>query len=253
MKEDTRSAHYLSLLVNVWAVVSPTPHWGLHSVQCTLHWGLHTAQCTLHSAHCTHAQITTVSEDATHRKLSQGGYCNLLNWPWLFHNPFKERSLHILFVVLSQIKAFSIVFMGFLCHEMEITRRGIYLANEIIMPKALQTDWLNWNYCPIQGPGWEDLQGAGLFLSSSQERFEDNHKKMLFYFAKCFRTLDMDNRQMWKYLTGVLKELKELFSINFKCENISRVCWKSVEWHAMWAPSVNDFWLFIQNASCLWL
>ena len=186
-----------------------------------------TEDCTLHSVHCTHAQIMTVSEDATHRKLSQGGYCNLLNWPWLFHNPFKESSLHILFVVLSQIKAFSIVFMGFLCHEMEI-----YLANEIIMPKALQTDWLNWNYCPIQGPGWEDLQGAGLLLSSSQERFEDNHKKMFFYFAKCFRTLDMDNRQMWKYLTGVTHLL----------------CWKSVELHTMWAPSVNDFQLFIQNA-----
>ena len=110
----------------------------LRIAQCAVI-ALRTAHCTLHSVHCTHAQITTVSEDATHRKLSQGGYCNLLNWPWLFHNPFKESSLHILFVVLSQIKAFSIVFMGFLCHEMEITRRGIYLANEIIMPKALQT------------------------------------------------------------------------------------------------------------------
>ena len=66
------------------------------------------------------------------------------------------------------------------------------------MPEALQTD-RNGIPSPFKHAcrqRWEDLQGAGLFLSSSQERFEDNHKKMLFYFAKCFRTLDMDNRQM---------------------------------------------------------
>ena len=166
------------------------------SVHCTEDW-------TLHSVQCTHAQITTVSEDATHRKLSQGGYCNLLNWPWLFHNPFKERSLHILFVVLSQIKAFSIVFMGFLCHEMEITRRGIYLANEIIMPKALQTG-ITIPGITIPDKGGEICKGLDYSYAL--------HKNILKTITKgCFSTLPNVSGH-WTWATD-------------KCENISRV------WH----------------------
>ena len=66
--------------------------------QCTLHWGLH-------SVHCTHAMITTVSEDFTHWKPAQSVDFNLF-YPDP-DKPLKEGSLHTFFVVVSQIRHIS--------------------------------------------------------------------------------------------------------------------------------------------------